>query len=72
MGAARELAGRIAKRAPMALRLAKMAVNASSNVPADWGMQLEIVAQTVLNATTDMSEGMNAFLEKRPAEFRGE
>ncbi|MFN8178356.1 MAG: enoyl-CoA hydratase-related protein [bacterium] len=70
--AARELAERIAKRAPVALRLAKMVLQASSNVPADWGMQLEIVAQTVLNSTADVKEGMTAFLDKRPAEFRGE
>lgn len=69
---AHELADRIAKRAPVALRLAKMALRASSNVPSDWGMQLEIVAQTVLNSTSDIKEGMTAFLEKRPAEFRGE
>ena len=72
MGAARELAERVAKRAPVALRLAKLAIQASSNMPADWGMQLEIVAQTVLNSTTDIREGMTAFLEKRPATFRGE
>lgn len=72
MPSVRALAGKIAKRAPVALRLAKLAVNASSNASADWGMQLEVVAQTVLNATSDMREGMSAFLEKRPAEFRGE
>jgi enoyl-CoA hydratase/carnithine racemase len=70
--AARELAGRIAQRAPLALRLAKLALRASSNVPADWGAQLEVVAQTVLNSTSDIKEGMTAFLERRPAEFRGE
>ncbi len=72
MPSVRALAGKIAKRAPVALRLAKLAVNASSNASADWGMQLEVVAQTVLNATSDMREGMSAVLEKRPAEFRGE
>ena len=71
LSVARELAGRIAKRAPVALRLAKIALRASSNVPADWGMQLEVVAQTVLNSTADIKEGMTAFLEKRSAEFEG-
>lgn len=70
--AVRELAGGIAKRAPMALRLGKLALNASGNVPSDWGSQLEIVAQTVLNSTSDIREGMTAFLEKRKASFRGE
>lgn len=70
--AARELADRIAKRAPVAVRLAKMAVNAAANAPASVGMELEIAAQSVLNSTADMKEGMTAFLEKRKAEYRGE
>jgi enoyl-CoA hydratase len=72
MPAARELAGRIAKRAPVALSLAKTALAASASAPAEWGMQMEILAQTVLNSTADVKEGMSAFLEKRSAEFRGE
>lgn len=72
MPAAHELADRAAKRAPVATRLAKLALAASANVPADWGARFEIVAQAVLNSTSDMREGMTAFLEKRPAGFRGE
>lgn len=72
MSAARSLADAMKKRAPMALRLGKMAVNASLSVPADFGAQFEIVAQTVLNSTADIKEGMTAFLEKRKPEFRGE
>jgi enoyl-CoA hydratase len=70
--AARDLAGRIARRAPVAIRLAKMAVDASSSVPKDFGMRFEVVAQSVLQGTTDMKEGMTAFLAKRSPEFRGE
>jgi len=65
----RKLAGAIQKRAPMALRLAKMSLNAAGSVPSD---AFEIVAQSVLNSTDDMKEGMTAFLEKRAAEYRGE
>ncbi|MBZ0269530.1 enoyl-CoA hydratase/isomerase family protein [bacterium] len=72
MDAAHGLADAMKKRAPMALRLGKMAVNASLSVPADYGAQFEIVAQTVLNSTSDIKEGMTAFLEKRKPEFRGE
>ncbi len=72
MPTARELAERAAKRAPVAVKLAKLALAASVNVPADWGARFEIVAQAVLNSTSDMREGMTAFLEKRPAGFRGE
>jgi enoyl-CoA hydratase/carnithine racemase len=72
MDAAQDMAGKIAKRAPVALRMAKLALAASANVPQDFGAQFEIVAQTVLNSTADMKEGMTAFLEKRAADFRGE
>lgn len=72
MDEARAIAERLCKRAPVALRLGKMAVNASLSVSADFGAQFEIVAQTVLNSTGDIQEGMTAFLEKRPAQFRGE
>ena len=72
MSNARELAQAIAKRAPVATRLAKMSLNAAANAPAQIGMDFEIVAQAVLNSTADMKEGMNAFLEKRPAGFQGE
>jgi enoyl-CoA hydratase len=68
----RELADRIRKRAPIAVQLGKLAVNASGSLPADVGAQLEIVAQSVLNSTADMKEGMTAFLEKRDPDYRGE
>jgi len=68
----RDIAGKLCRRAPVALRLGKMAVNASLSAPADFGAQFEIVAQTVLNSTGDIKEGMTAFLEKRAADFRGE
>ncbi len=70
--AAHELARAIAARAPVAMRLAKWSLNSASAAPLPVGLDFEIVAQTVLNATDDMKEGMNAFLEKRPAKFRGE
>lgn len=72
MATAREYADRIAKRAPMATELAKMSVNAAGNVPVEFGMLFDRVAQTVLNATADKKEGMTAFLEKRKPDFRGE
>jgi enoyl-CoA hydratase len=71
LATAKDYADRIKKRAPMALRLAKLALNASGNVPSDWGAQFEILAQSVLNSTSDIKEGMTAFLEKRAAAYKG-
>lgn len=72
MAAAMETATVIAKRAPVAVRLAKMSLNAGASAPLGVGLDFEIVAQTVLNATSDKKEGMTAFLEKRPASYKGE
>jgi enoyl-CoA hydratase len=70
--ATRALAEKLASRAPVALRLAKAALNLSARVPLDAGLAFEILSQTVLFETKDKSEGINAFLEKRKPEFQGE
>jgi enoyl-CoA hydratase len=72
MDAARAHAEQIAKRAPVALRLAQMPLHAGAHAGVDVGTQFEIVAQTVLKSTADMKEGMTAFLEKRTSQYRGE
>ena len=70
--AGRELAEKLASRAPVALRLAKAALNLSARVPLDSGLAFEILSQTVLFETKDKKEGINAFLEKRKPKFQGE
>ncbi len=72
MDTVRSMAGQIAKRAPLAVRLGKMAIAAGLDGSAEAGARFEVVAQTVLNGTEDIREGMTAFLEKRKADFRGE
>lgn len=58
-------------RPPLALRAAKRAINAAWNLDIYAGMELEISDWSDLYATEDQKEGMNAFLEKRRANFAG-
>ncbi|MGH9783759.1 MAG: enoyl-CoA hydratase/isomerase family protein [Terriglobia bacterium] len=72
METAKEIARKILARSPLAVRLAKIALNASSRVPLDSGIQMEMLAQGILYESKDKYEGMTAFLEKRKAKFTGE
>ncbi len=62
---ARELAESIARQGRLAVRLAKIAMNASSRTGQDTGFLLEQLAQAVLFDSADKHERMTAFLEKR-------
>jgi enoyl-CoA hydratase/carnithine racemase len=66
-----ELAARIARRPPIAARLAKQAVLAAEETPLTAGLDLERRLYELSMATEDRIEGMDAFLEKRRPEFRG-
>lgn len=68
---ARELAASIAAQSPMALRLAKEAVRASMEMPLAAGLRLERELFVTAFASEDKVEGVAAFLEKRPPEWRG-
>lgn len=70
-GAAEKLAKTILSRGPIALRSALAAVQEGIEMPQEQGLQYEAALFGLLAATQDMQEGMGAFLEKRPAEFRG-
>jgi enoyl-CoA hydratase/carnithine racemase len=69
--AALEVAEVVAKRPPLAVRLAKQAVLAAEETPLSAGLDHERRLYELAMATEDRVEGMNAFLEKRPPEFRG-
>jgi enoyl-CoA hydratase len=68
---ARELARRILRQGPLAARLAKLALNASSRVDLDSGLLLETLAQAICYDSDDKREGTSAFLEKRRPKFTG-
>ncbi|HZV48760.1 MAG TPA: enoyl-CoA hydratase-related protein [Candidatus Dormibacteraeota bacterium] len=66
-----DLARQLAARAPLALRLAKEAVNRALETPLSEGLAAERKSFYFLFATEDQKEGMRAFLEKRRPEFKG-
>jgi enoyl-CoA hydratase len=66
------LAAKIATKSPVALRLAKEAVNAAYEMGLTDALAHERRLFYLLFATADQKEGMAAFLEKRDPEFTGE
>ena len=66
-----ELAEVVARRAPIAARLAKQAVQAADEAGLRAGLDHERRLYELAMATEDRLEGMSAFLEKRRPEFRG-
>jgi enoyl-CoA hydratase len=66
-----KLAKKVAEQPPLAVRLAKDAVLAAFETPLEEGLQHELRNFFLLFSTEDMREGMRAFMEKRPAEFKG-
>jgi enoyl-CoA hydratase len=67
-----ELAKKIASKPPVAVRLAKIALNESATTDLPAGLALEKALQAVLFGTKDKQEGTVAFLEKRKPQFTGE
>jgi enoyl-CoA hydratase len=65
------LAATIATKSPVALRLAKEAVNAAYEMSLTDALAHERRLFYLLFASDDQKEGMAAFLEKRPPEFTG-
>jgi 2-(1,2-epoxy-1,2-dihydrophenyl)acetyl-CoA isomerase len=70
MGAAREIAERLAAGPTRAYGLMKRAFAASFDNSLDAQLDLERDLQREAGATDEFVEGVRAFLEKRPANFR--
>ncbi len=71
MTAATAMLAQMLANAPIAIALCIEAVDRGLGMPVDEGCALEANHFGLLAATADMREGMSAFLEKRPAQFRG-
>jgi enoyl-CoA hydratase len=68
---AQALARQIASKPPLAVQMAKAAVNNVFDTYLDRGLMVERRNFYLLFATEDQKEGMRAFLEKRPPEWTG-
>jgi enoyl-CoA hydratase/carnithine racemase len=66
-----ELAEVVASRPPIAVRLGKQAVLAADETALAAGLDHERRLYELAMATEDRVEGMTAFIEKRPPDFRG-
>ncbi len=69
--AAEALARKIVANAPLAVQFAMEAVEHGMEMPQEEGLFLEATLFSLCCATEDMREGTRAFLEKRPAQFKG-
>ena len=71
LNAAREMAGKILANGPLALRYTMEAIHHGLDMALEDGLNLEATLFGLCASTSDMKEGMAAFLEKRAARFTG-
>ena len=69
--AARALAARLARNAPISMRLAKQLLDRAEAVDPDEALRLEAEALFTCMASEDWREGLAAFAEKRDPVYRG-
>jgi enoyl-CoA hydratase len=67
----KKVALEIASKSPVAVRMAKMAVNKAFEMGLSEGIDFERELFYLLFASEDKAEGMRAFMEKRKPEFKG-
>ncbi|MCK4368754.1 MAG: enoyl-CoA hydratase/isomerase family protein [Dehalococcoidales bacterium] len=68
---AEALARTIAGKGPIALRYIKEAVNKGLDLTLEQGLHLEADLYFLLHTTADRTEGITAFIKKRPPKFKG-
>ena len=64
------IANKIISKAPIAVEMAKLAINKGLEMDVNLGIDYEAELFATCFGTEDKKEGMTAFLEKRPANFK--
>lgn len=68
---AKNMAQTMAAQSSLALSFAKEAINKGMDLTLEQGLRLEADLYFLLHTTEDRTEGIKAFLEKRPPQFKG-
>lgn len=71
MATAEAIAKKIIGNAPLAIQFSMDAIERGVEMPQEEGLFLEATLFGLCCATEDMREGTRAFIEKRPAQFKG-
>jgi len=67
-----KLAQAVAAKGPLALRYVKEAVTKGMDLTLEQGLRLEADLYFLLHTTSDRTEGIRSYLEKRDPEYKGE
>ncbi len=70
IAAAKEMAAKIAAKGPLAVQVAKTSIDTGLDLSLAAGLKVEASTFAKLFETEDQKEGMKAFVEKRPADFK--
>jgi enoyl-CoA hydratase len=65
------ITGNISGKAPFALRYCKEAVHKGLDMTLEQGLRLEADLYFLLHTTADRTEGIQAFVQKRPPQYQG-
>jgi enoyl-CoA hydratase len=65
------LAGQICANAPVAVRESRKIVLEATNAPDDIGWKMSVEGMAIAMRSEDFSEGLTAFIEKRPPVWKG-
>lgn len=68
---AKEVARKLIAKGPLALKMAKVAINVGTQLDLASALSYEAECISLLFASEDQKEGMQAFMERRPPQFKG-